>query len=84
MSAIFIEKIRTILTKPMIDKTPREELLEILIIIAVLSGIWLIGELVYKWEIRHEIQISRHGRKTIRGKRSPRGRGTWCDKQKNK
>ena len=52
MSAIFIEKIRAWLNVQMTDKTPGREIADVLVTMALLALVWLIGELVYKWEDR--------------------------------
>ena len=52
MSAIFIEKIRAWLNVPMQDKTPTREIMDVLITMALLGLVWLIGEIVYRWEER--------------------------------
>ena len=38
------------LTKPMIEQTPLEEVVGCLIILGVIGLIWLIGEIIYRWE----------------------------------
>ena len=52
MSANFIEKIKEWLQRPMTEQDPRGELLGCLVIAGVLGVIWLIGELIYRWEGR--------------------------------
>lgn len=52
MSATFIEKIRAWLQRPMAEQGPREELLGCLVIAGVLGVIWLIGEIIHRWEDR--------------------------------
>ena len=46
----FIEKIKDWLQKPIIERSHGEELLGCLVIAVILGIIWLIGELVYRWE----------------------------------
>lgn len=50
MNVIFIEKIKDWLQKPIIERSHGEELLGCLVIAVILGLIWLIGELVYRWE----------------------------------
>lgn len=50
MNVIFIEKIKDWLQKPIIERSHGEELLGCLVIAVILGIIWLIGELVYRWE----------------------------------
>lgn len=52
MSATFIEKIRAWIQRPMMEKEPGDELLGCLVIAGVLGLIWLIGEIIYRWEGR--------------------------------
>lgn len=40
------------LTKPLIELTVLEEVVELLVLLAIIGAIWLIGELVYRLERR--------------------------------
>ena len=50
MSAIFIEKIKDYITRPMVDMSPLEEAAGCALIALVLWLIWQIGEHIYRWE----------------------------------
>ena len=52
MSATFIEKIRAYLSRPVIEWTHAEEAVSCLIIAGIVGVIWLIGEIIYRWEGR--------------------------------
>ena len=58
MSAIFIEKIKAwinyVHSTPISEHGMREELLAWAGIVGVMAVIWLIGELVYRWEERRD------------------------------
>ena len=50
MSAIFIEKIKRWISTPIAEQSLGEELLGLIVIAGVMALIWLIGELIYRWE----------------------------------
>ena len=42
------------LTKPMIEKTMGEEMVELLFILGVIIVIWLIGQIIYQVEVKYQ------------------------------
>ena len=52
MSAISIEKIKDYLSRPVIEWSHTEEAVACLIMAGIVGVIWLIGEIIYRWESR--------------------------------